>query len=273
MAPRAMRQAGSIIGAVLLTLTLLNPGASVAAQDEPEAPAVPAPSPTPNRAPSYERGQPAGAIRIPGEPPAVGDVIVEDALIASGVIPAGFTCPTGRNRGEFVGEGYILKVTGTCYEGSQFAGVTLPPFPDLTVPDGEIRFEAKSVSGHDRLGFSLVFRILNDPTRLYALDFHPADGWVGLTKEQAETPVVPLATRSDLKGRIAKDDWNEYAVRLQGPNIWVLLNGKPILAAADRALDHGGVSLGVHRLGDQSEDAESAVVFRNLRISQLTETP
>jgi hypothetical protein len=255
--------------AILLSLTLLLPSLGAAAQEEP----APAPTPTPDRAPSYERGVPAGALRLPGEPPAVGDLIAEDSLTFPGAIPGSFNCPSGRSIGEFVGEGYILKVTGPCSESVRGAWVALPPIPDLVVPDGEIRFEAKVVSGHDRALVFMLFRGASDPPRGYDLSINPSRGAAILMKEQAGSAMVPLAIRTDLARQISRDDWNEYAIRLDGPNIWVLLNGEPILSASDGMSDRGWVTFGVERLGNPDDSAETAAVFRNLRISRLAPPP
>ena len=153
------------------------------------------------------------------------------------------------------------------------AVIMIPPIPDLVVPDGEIRLEAKTVSGHDRAGLSIAFRGRNDPLGAYELDVHPTQGGAALLKGQANAPAVQLALRGDLAGRISRDDWNEYAIRLDGPNIWILLNGQPILSASDPMLDRGWVSFGVHRLGSPDDNPETAMVFRNLRIARLAPRP
>ncbi|MGE3272849.1 MAG: hypothetical protein AB7P40_29195 [Chloroflexota bacterium] len=257
---------GALITIVLLVMLLLHPGYGFAAQDQPEA----APSPTPDRAPSYQRGEPAGALRLSGDPPAAGKVIVEDALASPGVIPGKVSCPSGKNIGEFVGEGYIVKISGRCVPEASAAAMTLPGFPDLEIPDGEIRVEAKVVSGHDRADIWISFREQRNPSQGYLLAAVPALGFAGLVKyDQNASAEVPLAMRDDLAGRYSRDDWNELAVRLAGPNIWVLLNGQPVLSASDSTRDRGGLSFGVKRLGGADDNAESAVVFRNLRVSQL----
>lgn len=267
MRPGTLTRYGAFVCAVLLSLTLLMPSPGVAAQDEP------APTPTPDRAPSFERGAPVGALRLPGDPPPVGDLIAEDGLNFPGAIPGSVNCPSGRNVGEFVGEGYILKVTGPCSEGVPGAWIALPAIPDLVVPDGEIRLEAKVVSGHDRALVFVLFRGAPDPPRGYDLSVNPSRGAAGLLKQQSGSAMVPLAMRTDLAGRMSRDDWNEYAIRLDGPNIWVLLNGEPILSASDGMIDRGRVSFGVERLGNPDDSPETAVVFRNLRISRLAPRP
>lgn len=258
----------SVALSVVLSLTLLLQSSGVAAQDEP----APAPTTTPNRAPTYQSTAPAGALRLPGNPPPVGDVILEDSLTGPGVIPGTLSCPSGRNVSEFVGEGYIAKVTGPCTGDSRMAVMPIPPIPNLVVPDGEIHLEMKVVSGHERALPFMVFRGKTDPETSYELNLVPSAGFALLGKGAAGVQqLVPLATRADLRGRMSRDNWNEYAIRLDGPNIWVLLNGEPILSGSDAAFDSGWIAFGVQRLGNRDDDAESAVVFRNLRISRLAE--
>jgi Domain of Unknown Function (DUF1080) len=265
MASARMLRFRSGVLVLVLTLVLAVPTTGITAQEE----TGPDPTPTPDRAPSYQRGAPAGALRLPGEPPAVGDLIIEDSLTFPGAMAGTVSCATGKNLGEFVDEGFIVKVSGPCREGAQAVAMMVPPLPGLVVPDGEIRIEAKSVSGHDQAGLSLAFRGNSDPLGSYELDVHPTQGGAALLRGQADAPTIQLALRGDLAGRLSRDDWNEYAIRLDGPNIWILLNGQLILSASDATNDRGWVSFGVHRLGSFDDNAETAMVFRNLRISRL----
>jgi hypothetical protein len=261
------RRASAFALTLFLSLALLNPVSGLAAQDEPQPP----PTAPPDRAPSYQPSQPAGALRVPGEPPAVGDLIVEDPLTFPGAIPGSVSCTSGRNTGDFVGEGYIVKVTGKCIDSSKNAALSMPPIPDLVVPDGEISLEAKAVSGQDRAIIFLAFRGRSDPGGGYEFQLSPSRGTALLLKGQENVPVIPLAERRDLAGRVSRDDWNQVAIRLDGQNIWILLNGQPILSAADSAYDRGWIGFGVARMGNVDDNVESAVVFRNLRISRLAD--
>ncbi|MGE3271694.1 MAG: hypothetical protein AB7P40_23280, partial [Chloroflexota bacterium] len=243
------------------------PGAGFAAQDV----TAPVPSPAPDRSPTYQAdAAPEGALRVPGDPPAVGDVIVEDALAGPGLLPGGRpSCPSEKNLSEFVGEGYIIKIHGRCRpENTQAAMNIWPPVSGLVIPDGEIRLEAKVVSGGDRTALWIMFRGQTDPRQEYLLAVTPGRGWAYVYKNGFGTTPA-LAGRSDLGSRYAPDDWNEYAIRLAGPNIWVLLNGYLILSASDAALDQGWLTFGARRLGDVEDNVEAAVVPRNLRISRL----
>jgi hypothetical protein len=109
-----------------------------------------------------------------------------------------------------------------------------------------------------------------EPAQNLYMDVPEGRGWANVFKfKQGLEQAVTLASRSDLVTEINQDDWNEYAIRLHGPNIWVLLNGKLILSAADGELTDGGLSFGVRRLGNVEDDVEAAVVLRNLRVSRL----
>lgn len=218
--------------------------------------------PTPDGAP------PARTRLGPGDPPAVGDLIVEDPLNAAGALPLPFACPSGRNSGDFVTEGYLLKVTGRCQPEATDAALDLPPIPDLVVVDGEISVEAKAVSGHERLLISVMFRSSDDRSQGNAVVLVPAAGVMMLFKVTPDAATT-LGARNDLRGRISRDNWNTVAIRLDGAHMWILLNGQPVLAASDSQVDRGRVALGASRLGNRDDNTESAAVFRNLRVSRL----
>ncbi|MFN0071620.1 MAG: hypothetical protein ACKVVP_09060, partial [Chloroflexota bacterium] len=105
--PARIQLVGAVACLVIATSLLFVPAS--AQEDTP-----PSPTPTPNRAPSYERGAPPGALQLQGPPPSISQVILDDSLQGRGAIPSRWECMTGRNVGEFVGEGYIVKVTGPC---------------------------------------------------------------------------------------------------------------------------------------------------------------
>jgi hypothetical protein len=94
-------------------------------------------------------------------------------------------------------------------------------------------------------------------------------GAAGVVKVDGCDLALTLASRGDLSDRVRLDDWNTLAIRLEGPNMWLFLNDELIISVADGAVDHGGLMLRLVRLGDVNDPAETAVVFRNLRVSQL----
>src|SRR5262249_49025880 len=139
-------------------------------------------------------------------PPAVGDLILGDALAAPGVFGPPSACPTGLNRRDFVGEGSILKVTGKC--GARSTGASFAQrFVSWTVPDGEVGFELKAASGSSRAVFYVSLReqpsvgeytvVLNAARGVAQLRLYPGGG--------AEPTI--LAERTDLGKMLNLDDW------------------------------------------------------------------
>jgi hypothetical protein len=214
---------------------------------------------------------PAQAVAAQEAPPAsetssmpdVGAVLVEDPLTGPGLLLPG-RCPTGRNLGEFVGEGYILKVTGRCSDDSDIALAIPSPMRGLVFSDGEVRLEMRPVSGHDRVSFSLYVRAQQGESDLAII--RPARGSAVLGAGRNE-----LNVRSGLQDLLARDDWNTIAVRAQGPNLWLLINDQLIATATNSNRGGGSVFIGLQRLGDVNDQTESAVVVRNLRVSSLAQ--
>jgi hypothetical protein len=243
-----------LLGVLLMQNPLFGPEVASAEAIHPTAD-----KPLPQRAAAARPAAQAGPM------PDVGPVRLEDPLTAPGLLRAG-RCPTGRNLGEFVGDGYILKVTGKCSENDPVAIAAPSPFQGLTFSDGEVRLEARAVSGHDRVAFVLGVRGQTPAAGSYQATIMPGRGVASLTTGTSE-----VAMRTGLGGRLAPDGWNSLAVRAQGPNLWVLLNDEPILTTTDPAYQSGSVFIGVRRLGDANDSPESAVVVRNLRVSSLAE--
>lgn len=200
--------------------------------------------------------------------PEVGRVVLEDPLTAPGVVGQSSACPTGKNVREFVGEGTIIKVTGRCTDASTNASLA-QRIDGLTLPDGEVRLEMKVVSAQERARFFLDFRAaasLRDGS--YSVRVDPAGGGVQL-RRTVDGQLTVLAERTNLAGIIAPDDWNSLVVRMQGANLWVLLNDQPLLSASDAALSTGSVLIALVRTGDPNDAQEAAVVVRDLRVSAL----
>jgi hypothetical protein len=200
------------------------------------------------------------------EAPQVGAVVFADPIAGSPGWPSG-SCPTGRNKGEPVGEGYIFKVTGPCREGEDLGSIALKR-KDILVPDGEVRVDVKIVSGHERAGFFIGFRDQGEPgspsAEHYEAAIAPALG-LGILARGATSLVV----RRDLAPAFSRDDWNTLALRALGPRLWVLVNGQLIVQASDPSWDSGRVFFALVRLGDVNDGAESAAVIRNLTVSSL----
>lgn len=201
--------------------------------------------------------------------PEIGDVIVDDPLTTSpNVIPLGI-CRTGRASGEQVGEGVIVKVRGRCQPESTTASVGTV-LTGLTIPDGELRFEAKAVTGHFRAVILVFVRGAGRDNYSFTIDLAALRGGIG--KNQGDSS-SRFAEQRDLAGRVRRDDWNQYTIGLQGPRLWLKVNGELVEAASDETFGTGAVSLAVARIGDVNDEAETAVVFRNLRVSRLAGGP
>jgi hypothetical protein len=227
--------------------------------------------PAASTAPPAPAGAQAAFTPAAGEPPTVGRRVVEDALSARGIIPTG-TCNTGRGRGEVVGEGFLLSVSGRCTEAATTAFVA-PTLSGLTVPDGEIRFEVKVVNGFERASLTIGARRSIDPSGAYGFNVRPATGTAGIVKTEAGQPIKILAQRADIGQLFLRDDWNVMAIRMHGSSLWLFLNDRPLLTVEDGAYQAGAVVLELARLGDPNDDAEVAVVYRNLSVSAIEGAP
>ena len=214
---------------------------------------------------SNQRPRPAG------DQPAVGRVIHEESLTEQGIIPSG-TCPTGKGRGEVVGEGFLIALRGKCNDTD--SGVSAGPIlRGLNVPDGEVRFEFKVVGGFERSSVALFMRRTGEPFGTYGFFIAPGRGAAALSKYAGGRESNLLAQRSGLADLLRRDDWNVMSVRVMGSSLWLVLNDQPVLSAEDG--DHQGreVGLTVGRLGNVDDEDEVAVVFRNFRLSAIEGAP
>lgn len=135
MSVRRSKSRGGWIASILCVLVLL-PSRVLANDGDAEAP--------PTHGTTSSPAETLSAFHAP----AVGDVIFDDPLNEPGRLKPQ-SCPTGRVIGEFVGEGYIYKVRGVCRDGQPQAGLA-PTIPELAFTDGEIRLEARFVTGAAR---------------------------------------------------------------------------------------------------------------------------
>jgi hypothetical protein len=203
-------------------------------------------------------------------PPDVGVVILDDPLASPGVMPSG-ACQTGRGSREFVEEGYILKVRGKCSDRAGIAA-TQSFVRGLVFSDGEVRVEFKIVSGLERAVMNLYIRAHPANNVAYYARVSPARGIAQLQKANQDTPTdTLLAERRDLSGQLAPEDWNSLAIRTVGSRLWLLLNDAPVLSVDEPSYDIGDVGVGVTRLGDVSDEEESAAVLRAFRVTALAE--
>lgn len=202
-------------------------------------------------------------------PPEVGEVVIADALTGPGLVQAS-NCPTGRNGREFVPDGYRLRVTGRCYENSSNAVATYW-IDSLNVPDGEISLEWRVTAGPERAVVILEFRGSDDPGSGYFALIDPQSG-VGVVRKRTSQSILTLARAELAPGTLKLDDWNRLTVRLRGPDIWLIVNDRVLLAARDDQYTEGTAQLTLFRRGNPDDVDEVSVVLRNLRISALAET-
>lgn len=179
-----------------------------------------------------------------------------------------YTCPTGRNKSEPVGEGYIFKVTGRCSDGAQMDGLAAM-INDVNFADGEASLDVKVVSGFDRANFVLGFRDQSKDTSISSANYQamvlPGLGAAELHRSGNNV----LANRKDLGGVLSRDDWNTVAIRARGPDFWLMINGQLVIQASDANYDRGHLFFALLRLGNLDDPSETAAVIRNLRVSPL----
>jgi hypothetical protein len=202
--------------------------------------------------------------------PGVGATIIEDPLMAPGVLTASTPCPTGAGIGEFVGEGYILKVSGRCAPNASGPGILSPRLQTPAFTDGEIAVEFKVVNGVSRADLWLAFR--ESSAGGYQLSLVPAAGSLSLALIRGTTANV-LAFQRALTSEIRPEDWNSLAIRARGSRFWVLINDQVIFEAEDagNTFESGSIRFMLTRLGSVNDREETAVVFRNFRVSSLAE--
>lgn len=214
-------------------------------------------------------------------PPAVGITILEDELREPTLIQP-FACRSQRAGVDYVGEGLRLKLTGPCNDGEIIAGIG-PFIRGLTMLDGEVRLEVKAVSGIDRVRIGIDTRAQPfTPDALKSLTSLPAAhaGGIEPGRGQALLGLVGQPfTRKELGGLVSAEAWNTVALRLQGPNVWLLVNDQPTLFFTDSTVDRGEVFFDIVRVSDgprpsvtdPNDTTEIAAVFRNLKVSALAE--
>lgn len=224
---------------------------------------------------------PSSALADDPPPPEVGTVVLEDDLSGPTLFRPS-TCRTQRAGLDYVGEGLRLKATGPCNDGDVFAGYGAI-IRGLTMLDGEVRLEVKVVGGTDRVRIGIDARLQPAPPGgVKSLDSIPG-AYAGAIEPGRGQALIGIpgkpATRKDVSGAVLADEWNTLALRLKGPDTWLLLNDQPVLHFSDASIDSGDVLFDAVRIGDGPVDfltelndtTEVAAVYRNLRVSALAE--
>jgi hypothetical protein len=169
-----------------------------------------------------------------------------------------------------VGDGYLMKIAGRCYDGASSAGF-ITQIQGLTFSDGEIRLEMKPESASERVRFSIEVRGQPSGGSWYYGAVEPVAGgaqFLKLTNNQATV----LDQRFDLASVFSPGDWNILAIRARGPELWLLVNERPVLhTTTDGAYDIGNAFITARRQGDVNDGQEAMMVVRNLRVSALAD--
>ena len=202
----------------------------------------------------------AGAFTPP--PPPLGAVTYENALKDETVFKAGY-CFGRMAFSQYVGEGFKLRVMGPCFLLLDEAWITVEA-SGVTIGDGEVALDFKLVEGAERATVGLYVRSVNE--QLIGAHVHPARGEASLFT-LAGSKQTDLAYRSNVV--IPPYEWNRLALRVSGYDTWLLVNDEPVLYSREVHADAGKVIVELIRGGDPEDEAETAVVFRDLTLTAL----
>jgi hypothetical protein len=131
-----------------------------------------------------------------------------------------------------------------------------------------MRVEARIVAGAER-ALIRVFTRATPGSNGYFAELDLARGWVGLYRWSDGQVTTLTRQPADLSAVYDQQSWTAVAIRARGQRLWLLLNEQPLLSARDATLESGGGLLALVRTGNPDDDEESAVIFRNLRVSAL----
>lgn len=197
-------------------------------------------------------------------PPPLGAVILDDPMTPAGVFHP-VTCPTGLTAGDFVPDGYRLLVTGPCTPGSSSASTSWTT-QDVIIPDGDLQFEFRMVSGIERASVQAYIRVGDG--RWYRLAWEPAGGSATLLKLSGGQLAL-VTRRTDLARTTTSDAPHTIGIRAQGSRLWAILDGQPVLVANDDTISIGGISLGLERTGSADDRQETSLIAQHLRVTAL----
>jgi hypothetical protein len=204
------------------------------------------------------------AEQIPS-PPALGTTVLDTPLTSEGVFGA-VSCPTGRGSAQFRPDGYRLAVSGACRDGQNFASVSSLG-RGVTVPDGDVEAQFRILTGLERVRLHLYTRL--GPDGWYRAQWEPTTGIAVLAKMQGGTFSM-LARRADLRPLTASDPSHTLALRTQGAQIWVLIDGQPALSASDSTHSTGGIEVDLERTGPVGDAQEVSALMQRLRVSTVS---
>ena len=219
----------------------------------------------PGPTPALAQGTKPSAVPTP--PAVVGGVYAND-LTGPEIFPTG-ECPGGKALGVNVGEGFKFTVRGKCVPDQAQANVAQLG-RGIGFWDGDAALDFKVVVGQERATIALYARYLNRNGVEARVDV--GAGELKLVQRK-DGDMATLASRADLGSLIDASNWNRLAFRARGGEVWLLLNDVPVLYAADTIDQVGMVGIQVLRDGSPDDDDEVSVVFRDLTLSKVVDSP
>jgi hypothetical protein len=222
------------------------------------SPPVPLPSPSPVAAVT-DLGFPA--------PPPVAAGVISDSLKTGAIFPDG-VCRTGYTLGDLIPDGLELTVLGRCPAEQETPSLTVPG-KGVSLGDGDLALDFKVTGQPERSRVNLFVRGRDDKLVLASLSF--GNNEATLVKREGGNNTT-IASRGSLRELADPTAWNRLALRVMGPEAWVLLNDEPILYANGVVDQVGGIGVGLLREGSTEDEAEAVVVFKDLTISALPDT-
>jgi hypothetical protein len=199
-------------------------------------------------------------------PPEIGEPLFHSSLAGPDLFDAR-DCPTTAANGEYVGEGFRLRVRGRCVQTAPAANLPVPA-RGLVVQDHDVAVDFKVAVGSERASLNLFTRIRN-PANLLAAHVNVGSQQVEIQRRDANQTITVAASAVGIP--IEWTEWNRVALRTRGTEAWLLLNDVPLLYTSDVDDQPGGVGLEAIREGRPDDNAEVSIVFRELTVSSLAD--
>jgi hypothetical protein len=133
--------------------------------------------------------------------------------------------------------------------------------------DFELRLKFKLLGKGANAGVQFRSRRIPNHHEVTGYQADLGDGWWGsLYDESRRNKVLAAADPAVVKQALKRDEWNDYAVRCQGPRIQIWLNGQPTVdyTEPDDKIERDGlIGLQIHGGGP------SEAWYKDLRIKKL----
>ncbi len=133
--------------------------------------------------------------------------------------------------------------------------------------DFEVRLKFKLLGKGANAGVQFRSRRIPNHHEVNGYQADLGDGWWGsLYDESRRNKVLVAADPAVVKQALKRDEWNDYAVRCQGPRIQIWLNGQPTVdyTEPDDKIERDGlIGLQIHGGGP------SEAWYKDLRIKKL----